>query len=68
MAKRYIVDLRNLEPTKREAAYQQLDTLAFMVTRIFGTTGFEFADVIWDSSDDFTTSPALPHNCPYKEM
>ena len=41
MAKRYVVDLRSLDPAKREAAYKQIDELAFMTEMVFGPAGLE---------------------------
>lgn len=67
MAKRYIVDLRNLDPAKREVALKQIGGFAFLTTPIFGETGLEQVDVIWDSKDDFTSSSCFPSGCKYYE-
>lgn len=68
MAKRYIVDFRHLSREERTAAFELIDRLAFMTTRIPGKTGLEGADVIWDREEDFPTSPAFPAGCPYQEV
>lgn len=67
MAKRYIVDLRPLELTKREETYNLINGFAFMCTRILGKSGLEGASVIWDLQEDFTQSPLLPKECPCRE-
>lgn len=68
MAKRYIVDLRTLDTAERAAAYELIDGLSFMASRIMGETGLEGADIIWSSTEDFPTSPAFPHGCSYREI
>lgn len=68
MAKRYIVDLRGLDPADRKAAYEKIDGYSFMTIRVLGETGLEGADVIWDSPEDFPTLPIFPHGCPYQEI
>lgn len=68
MAKRYIVDLRSLEPAERKAAYEQIDGFSFSTSQVIGEMGLEGADVIWDSPEDFSTSPVFPHGCPYREV
>lgn len=61
---RYIVDLRNLKPEERDAAFILLRDNSFLATRIIGPSGLEGADVIWDSQQDFQTSSAYPKGCP----
>lgn len=68
MARRYIVDLRGLNPVERKAAYDQIDRFSFMAVQIVGETGLEGVDVTWDSSEDFPTSPIFPRGCPYREV
>ena len=63
MAKRYVVDLRSLDPAKREAAYKQIDELAFMTEMVFGPAGLEAVEVFWTSEEDFATSPLIPSGC-----
>ena len=63
MAQRYVVDLRSLDPAKREAAYKQIDELAFMTEMVFGPAGLEAVEVFWTSEEDFTTSPLIPPGC-----
>lgn len=63
---RYIVDLRNLKPEEREAAFILLRDNSFLATRIIGSNGLEGADVTWDSHQDFKTSPIYPKGCPCK--
>lgn len=61
---RYIVDLRSLEPEERDAAFILLRDYSFLAARIMGKSGLEGADVIWDSQQDFQTSPIYPKGCP----
>jgi hypothetical protein len=66
MAKMYRVDVGNLSAEEIRHAREQLSFLAFMVTDVLGSDGMISAfDVVWDSSEDFATSPARPANCSY---
>ena len=68
MAKRYIVDLRSLSPADRGAAFEQIDKYAFTATMVIGQSGLEAVELIWDSKENFATSPALPVGCPWREI
>lgn len=68
MAKRYIVDLRSLNPVDREDAFKQIDKFAFMATMVMGSSGLEAVELIWDLKENFATSPALPAGCPWREI
>ena len=63
MTKRYVVDLRSLDPAKREAAYKRIDELAFMTNIVLDSTGLEAVEVFWDSEEDFTASGLIPPGC-----
>lgn len=63
MSKMYRVDLRSLTPAEREAAYEQIDSLAFMTDMIMGPTGLEAIEVFWTTEDDFPTSELIPPGC-----
>ncbi len=49
MSKMYRVDLRSLTPAEREAAYEQIDRVAFMTDIIMGPTGLEAIEVFLDN-------------------
>ena len=63
MAKRYDNAMHILAPAKREAAYKQIDELAFMTEMVFGPAGLEAVEVFWTSEEDFATSPLIPSGC-----
>lgn len=63
MSKMYRVDLRSLTPAEREAAYEQIDSLAFMTDMIMGPTGLEAIEVFWTAEDDFASSKLIPPGC-----
>lgn len=63
MAKRYTVDLRSLDPAKREAAYQKIRDFSFHADRVLGPSGIESVDVTWTLEEDFATSPLIPPGC-----
>lgn len=68
MAKRYLVDLRGLSPADRKSTFEMIDGFSFVAARVFGESGLEYADVIWDRPEPFPTSPVFPHGCPYQEI
>ena len=67
MAKRYVVDLRSLTPAEKKAAIERLERVSFMVTPVFENNTVTAAEVIWDSPENFATSPALPVGCLWQE-
>ena len=69
MAKRYIVDVSHLSAKEQQRVYEQIVIAAFITNRVFGTDGkISSLDVIWDSSEDFTSSPFIPVDCPVREI
>lgn len=63
MSKMYRVDLHSLTPAEREAAYEQIDSLAFMTEMIMDPTGLEAIEVFWTTEDDFPSSELIPPGC-----
>lgn len=61
---RYRVDLSNLEPSKREEAFEILNQNSFFAERVIGKNGLEAAIVNWDLPKDFENSPIFPKGCP----
>lgn len=68
MAKQYLVDLRSLPDRERQAAFEMIDGFSFVAVRVFGKSGLEYADVIWDRPEPFPTSPVFPLGCSYREV
>ncbi len=64
MAKRYIVDVRNLMPEEKGAVRKQLEGWAFMVINQYrGDFELIAFEVIWDRPEDFLSSRFCPSNC-----
>lgn len=68
MAKRYIVDLRSLDPVERVAIVDKLDSWSFMTSEVYENSKLVAADVIWDSKENFLSLPILPAGCPVEEI
>lgn len=64
MAKRYIVDVRDLTPEEREAVRDRLEGWAFMVCNQYrGDFELIAFEVIWDRQEDFLSSSVCPSHC-----
>lgn len=68
MSKMYRIDLCSLSPAERETVYEQIDGVAFMVSRVSGTGGLEAIDVFWTAEDDFLSSKLIPPGCSCRQL
>lgn len=77
--KRYYVDLTHFENLEdRAAAYERVDGAAFLCSRVFSKPQMSGLvpkapvlvglEVIWNSAEDFESSPVYPSGCSCKPI